>query len=175
MNKPHIGQIQQMAVADLTYTKVRFLIPFLPWFYFDERLIWTIAACSEQGAYQVASKSGHSLISRVLQIDYTYVRSGYYWRCADNECSQEWCNWAFPHGKHNRIPHTPDLSRYNSFGGWDVRAYRLAHIDGSKLILINFRKILILTVIKVPTYGLIFATTRSLPLLAIHQTCTQSI
>ncbi|KIN05897.1 hypothetical protein OIDMADRAFT_100781 [Oidiodendron maius Zn] len=73
------------------------------------------STCTEQGAYQVAPITGPSLISTVLKVDYT----------------QDWCNWAFPPGKYNKIPHTPDLSRYNVYGGWDVTANRLAHIDGA--------------------------------------------
>lgn len=72
------------------------------------------STCTESGAYQVAPKSGPSLISRVLQIDYT----------------QQWCTWAFPKGKYNSIPSTPDLGPYNSYGGLNVEVDRLAKIDG---------------------------------------------
>ena len=48
------------------------------------------STCTEQGAYQVAPASGPSLISRVLQVNYT----------------QQWCTWAFPKGQYNSIPST---------------------------------------------------------------------
>lgn len=55
-------------------------------------------------------------------------------------CSQEWCTWAFPHGKYNKVPSTPDLDRQNVYGGWDVTADRLAHIDGGELNSIIMRE-----------------------------------
>jgi len=73
------------------------------------------STCSESGAYQVAPKSGPSLISRVLQKDYT----------------QQWCTWAFPKGKYNKIPSTPDLNSYERYGGFNFTADRLAFVDGS--------------------------------------------
>lgn len=48
--------------------------------------------------------------------------------------SQGWCDMAFPRGKYNKIPKTPDLSRYNVYGGYSVTADRLAHIDGGRFI-----------------------------------------
>ncbi|KAI4159125.1 MAG: hypothetical protein L6R39_000424, partial [Caloplaca ligustica] len=72
------------------------------------------STCTEQGAYQVAPPTGPSLISRVLQVDYT----------------QQWCTWAFPPGTYNSIPPTPDLSSYNRYGGFNISAPRLALIDG---------------------------------------------
>lgn len=54
--------------------------------------------------------------------------------------SQEWCNWAFPKGQYNSIPPTPDLTAYNSYGGYNVTADRLAHIDGSKSTRVNGRR-----------------------------------
>ncbi|KAH6670784.1 extracelular serine carboxypeptidase-like protein [Halenospora varia] len=71
--------------------------------------------CTELGAYQVAPKSGPSLIMNVLQLDYT----------------QQWCTWAFPPGKYNKIPSTPDLEQFNKYGAFDIKADRLAFIDGS--------------------------------------------
>ena len=73
------------------------------------------STCSESGAYQVAQPHGPSLISRVLQKDYT----------------QQWCNWAFPKGTYNSIPAEPDLTPYNKYGGFNISADRLALIDGS--------------------------------------------
>ena len=72
------------------------------------------STCTEQGAYQVAPATGPSLISRVLQVSYT----------------QQWCNWAFPTGKFNSIPSTPNLNYYNHYGGFNFSADRLAFIDG---------------------------------------------
>ena len=71
--------------------------------------------CVESGAYQTAPESGPSLVSRVLQVDYT----------------QQWCNWAFPKGKYNSIPPTPDLDYWNVYGGFNLSADRLAFVDGS--------------------------------------------
>nr|POE65594.1 putative extracellular serine carboxypeptidase [Quercus suber] len=72
--------------------------------------------CTESGGYQVGREHGPSLVSRTLQADYT----------------QQWCTWAFPPGQHNAIPASPELWRYNEFGGYDVGADRLAHIDGDQ-------------------------------------------
>jgi hypothetical protein len=46
--------------------------------------------------------------------------------------SQQWCTWAFPPGKYNAIPPTPDLSQFNKFGGFNIKADRLALIDGGQ-------------------------------------------
>ncbi|KAG7001373.1 extracellular serine carboxypeptidase [Physcia stellaris] len=73
------------------------------------------STCTEQGAYQVAPPSGPSLISRVLQVNYT----------------QQWCEWAFPPGKYNSIPSTPNLEYYDVYGGFNFSADRLAFIDGN--------------------------------------------
>ncbi|KAK5629818.1 hypothetical protein RRF57_005533 [Xylaria bambusicola] len=40
--------------------------------------------------------------------------------------------WAFPEGKYNRIPSTPDINVYNSFGDFNFSADRLAFIDGEQ-------------------------------------------
>jgi len=71
--------------------------------------------CVEQGMYQVAPESGPSLISRVLQKNYT----------------QQWCTWAFPKGKYNSIPPEADVSYWNGYGGFNFSADRLAFVDGS--------------------------------------------
>lgn len=80
----------------------------------DRSYLYT--TCTEQGAYQVAPASGPSLISRVLQVNYT----------------QQWCDWAFPPGKYNSIPSTPNLSYWNKYGGYSVTARGLAHVDGDQ-------------------------------------------
>lgn len=74
------------------------------------------SSCTEAGIYQVARATGPTLLSRVVKLDYT----------------QQWCNWAYPPGKHNSIPFTPDLNRINKYGGYSVTADRLAHIDGGQ-------------------------------------------
>lgn len=73
-------------------------------------------ACVEQGMYQKAPASGRSLISRIIQEDYT----------------QQWCTWAFPAGQFNSIPSSPDTSQWNKYGGYNFSADRLAFVDGSK-------------------------------------------
>jgi hypothetical protein len=45
--------------------------------------------------------------------------------------SQQWCDWSFPPGKYNKIPKSPNLDYWNKYGGWDVKADRLAFIDGA--------------------------------------------
>ncbi|KAI9686127.1 MAG: hypothetical protein M1820_010679 [Bogoriella megaspora] len=74
------------------------------------------STCTEQGAYQVAPPSGPSLVSRVLQADYT----------------QQWCTWAFPPGEYNSIPSSPDTTQYTKYGGFNFSADRLAFIDGDQ-------------------------------------------
>ncbi|KAI7160358.1 extracelular serine carboxypeptidase [Hortaea werneckii] len=74
------------------------------------------STCTESGIYQAARPYGPSLISRALRVPYT----------------QQWCTWAFPAGEHNAIPATPELWRYNKYGGYEVVAERLARIDGEQ-------------------------------------------
>ncbi|KAF2857234.1 hypothetical protein K470DRAFT_223779 [Piedraia hortae CBS 480.64] len=69
------------------------------------------STCTEGGAYQAAPKRGPSLISRVLDVNRT----------------QQWCTWAFPPGKYNKIPPTPKMSQCG-----DIVADRLARIDGDQ-------------------------------------------
>lgn len=45
--------------------------------------------------------------------------------------TQQWCDWAFPPGKHNAIPPTADVARWNAYGGFNLTADRLAFIDGA--------------------------------------------
>ncbi|KAF2725215.1 extracelular serine carboxypeptidase [Polychaeton citri CBS 116435] len=72
--------------------------------------------CTEVGAYQVAPDEGPSLISRQLQINYT----------------QQWCDWAFPRGKLSSIPESPNIGLIERYGGYTVKADRLAFIDGDQ-------------------------------------------
>lgn len=73
-------------------------------------------SCVEQGAYIDAPKTGPSLLSRVVDTSY----------------EQQWCKWAFPAGKYNRIPSSPNLSAYKTFGDFRLSADRLAFIDGDQ-------------------------------------------
>ncbi|KAK8065941.1 extracelular serine carboxypeptidase-like protein [Apiospora hydei] len=73
-------------------------------------------SCTEQGAYIDAPKEGPSLLSRVVDTSY----------------EQQWCRWAFPDGKFNKIPTEPDLSIYDHYGGFNISADRLAFIDGDQ-------------------------------------------
>ncbi|GAW24549.1 hypothetical protein ANO14919_141360 [Xylariales sp. No.14919] len=68
------------------------------------------------GAYIDAPKEGPSLISRVIDASY----------------EQQWCTWAFPKGAYNRVPSSPNLDVYNSFGDFNFTADRLAFIDGDQ-------------------------------------------
>ena len=80
----------------------------------DRSYLYT--SCIEMGDYQTATRTGPSLISRIIQVNYT----------------QQWCNWSFPPGKCNSIPSTPDLEQINKYGGYNVIADRLAHVDGDQ-------------------------------------------
>lgn len=71
--------------------------------------------CIEAGLYQAAYQDSKSLLSRVMNADYT----------------QEQCTLAFPPGQYNTIPSAPDIDRWNSYGGFDFQADRLAFIDGN--------------------------------------------
>lgn len=73
------------------------------------------STCLEAGLYQAAHQDGKSLISRVMNADYT----------------QEMCTLAFPPGTYNAIPSSPDVDLWNMYGGYDVAADRLAFIDGA--------------------------------------------
>ncbi|KAI1633769.1 serine carboxypeptidase S28-domain-containing protein [Biscogniauxia mediterranea] len=77
---------------------------------------YVYTSCTEQGAYIDAPKEGPSLLSRVIDTSY----------------EQQWCTWAFPRGTYNAVPPSPDLSAYTSFGGYSLRADRLAFIDGDQ-------------------------------------------
>lgn len=73
------------------------------------------STCTEQGVYQVAPYDANtpSLISRVLQVDYT----------------QQWCTWAFGDAV---PPNGPNTSYYNNYGDFNISAPRLALIDGAQ-------------------------------------------
>ncbi|KAI1073846.1 serine carboxypeptidase S28-domain-containing protein [Whalleya microplaca] len=77
---------------------------------------YVYTSCTEQGAYIDAPKEGPSLLSRVVDTSY----------------EQQWCTWAFPDGKYNSVPSSPDLEVYRSFGGFNFTADRLAFIDGDQ-------------------------------------------
>jgi Serine carboxypeptidase S28 len=45
---------------------------------------------------------------------------------------QQWCNWAFPKGKYNSVSTKgPNEAYWNGYGGLNIRADRLALVDGS--------------------------------------------
>ncbi|KAI2612986.1 peptidase S28 [Hypoxylon fragiforme] len=73
-------------------------------------------SCVEQGAYIAAPQTGPALLSRVIDTSY----------------EQQWCAWAFAAGSSNAIPGSPNIDAYNSFGGFDLSADRLAFIDGDQ-------------------------------------------
>ncbi|KAK6078317.1 serine carboxypeptidase S28 [Seiridium cupressi] len=77
---------------------------------------YVYTSCVEQGAYIDAPTSSPALLSRVINTTY----------------EQQWCEWAFPDGDFNKIPASPDVETYNSFGGFDFQADRLAFIDGDQ-------------------------------------------
>ncbi|KAI1872410.1 uncharacterized protein JN550_004129 [Neoarthrinium moseri] len=77
---------------------------------------YVYTSCVEQGAYIDSPKSGPALLSRVINTTY----------------EQQWCKWAFPDGKFNKIPDSPAVEAYNAFGGFDFQADRLAFIDGDQ-------------------------------------------
>ncbi|KAI0467796.1 peptidase S28 [Xylaria cf. heliscus] len=74
------------------------------------------STCTELGAYQASYPHGQkSLVSRVINAEYT----------------QQWCNWAFPKGKYNSIPPTPNHAKWNVYGDFNFKADRLLFVDGS--------------------------------------------
>lgn len=74
------------------------------------------STCTESGIYQAARLHSPTLLSRAVQANQT----------------QQWCDWAFPPGQHNRIPPAPEIWYNNKYGGYNVSAPRLAHIDGNQ-------------------------------------------
>ncbi|KAI0180215.1 peptidase S28 [Hypoxylon sp. FL1284] len=80
------------------------------------RRSYIYTSCIEQGAYIDSPKEGPALLSRVIDTSY----------------EQQWCTWAFPAGQTNSIPPSPDPTAYNSFGGFNFSADRLAFIDGDQ-------------------------------------------
>lgn len=49
----------------------------------------------------------------------------------DGNYTQEQCTLAFPPGKYNTVPDSPDIGRWNAYGGLNFSADRLAFIDGN--------------------------------------------
>lgn len=80
-----------------------------------ETLSYLYTTCLEAGLYQAAHQDGKSLLSRVIDVDYT----------------QQLCTLAFPPGEYNTIPSSPEVDAlWNSYGGYDLQADRLAFVDG---------------------------------------------
>ncbi|EUC47090.1 hypothetical protein COCMIDRAFT_35385 [Bipolaris oryzae ATCC 44560] len=73
------------------------------------------STCTEIAAYQTAPRTGPSLISRVLTVDY----------------NQGWCNESFPPGTYTRIPPLPEIEYNNVYGASNMRVKNLAFIDGA--------------------------------------------
>ncbi|KAK7026334.1 putative serine protease EDA2 [Favolaschia claudopus] len=72
-------------------------------------------SCLEAGQWSEGAPPGRrTLLSRSVQPDY----------------SEQWCQWAFPPGKFNKIPASPMLERWNKFGALRIQADRLAQVDG---------------------------------------------
>ncbi|KAI0402622.1 extracelular serine carboxypeptidase-like protein [Xylaria palmicola] len=111
-------------------------------------------SCTEQGAYIDAPKEGPSLISRVIDTSYeqqwcTVSLYSVKRLAADAQhhslhltsppinhdnagTDTNDPQWAFPEGKYNKIPASPDLGLYTSFGDFNFTADRLAFIDGDQ-------------------------------------------
>ncbi|KUI56518.1 putative serine protease EDA2 [Cytospora mali] len=82
----------------------------------DGTRAYLYTSCTEMGLFQAAPKQGKSLLSRVMTGNYT----------------QEQCTMAFPPGKYNSIPSSPNVDIWNAYGGYDLQADRLAFIDGNQ-------------------------------------------
>ncbi|KAL8290356.1 hypothetical protein RQP46_002614 [Phenoliferia psychrophenolica] len=78
---------------------------------------WSYQFCTEWGYFMGAAPEGHpTLVSRLITPDYT----------------GQICRLAFPKGKLNRVPNTPNVTEINQWGGYDFAYPRLAFIDGSE-------------------------------------------
>ncbi|KAK4702522.1 hypothetical protein P7C70_g3698, partial [Phenoliferia sp. Uapishka_3] len=78
---------------------------------------WSYQFCTEWGYYMGAPPEGlPSLISKFITTDYT----------------GQICKIAFPKGKINRVPNSPNVTEINQWGSYDFSYPRLAFIDGSE-------------------------------------------
>ncbi|BGP42000.1 hypothetical protein JCM10449v2_005997 [Rhodotorula kratochvilovae] len=78
---------------------------------------WAYQFCTEWGYFIGAAPEGTpSLVSRLLTPDYT----------------GKICRRAFPPGKLNRVPASPNVTAINQWGSFDLSYPRLAFVDGSE-------------------------------------------
>ncbi|KAJ8119937.1 hypothetical protein ONZ43_g3225 [Nemania bipapillata] len=83
----------------------------------------TLPLCSS-GDYNSHDCWGTQNKSAWADISNTATRSYVYTSCTEQ--------WAFPKGKYNKVPASPDLNVYNSFGDFNFSANRLAFVDGDQ-------------------------------------------
>ncbi|SCV73373.1 BQ2448_7299 [Microbotryum intermedium] len=77
---------------------------------------WTWQFCTEFGFFITSSpKPSERLVSRRIDVKYTSAV----------------CQKAFPDGELVRMPSWPNVERINKWGGYKIRAPRLAFVDGS--------------------------------------------
>ncbi|GAA6019817.1 hypothetical protein JCM11491_000282 [Sporobolomyces phaffii] len=77
---------------------------------------WAYQFCTEWGYFIGAAPKGHpTIVSRLITADYT----------------GQICTKAFPPGELNAVPATPNVTKINQYGSFDLSHPRLAFIDGS--------------------------------------------
>ncbi|ORY83593.1 serine carboxypeptidase S28-domain-containing protein [Leucosporidium creatinivorum] len=77
---------------------------------------WSYQFCTEWGYFMGGAPEGHpSIVSRLIGTDYT----------------AQICEKAFPPGKLNSVPSTPNTTAINQWGSFKLQHSRLAFIDGS--------------------------------------------
>ncbi|KDE05230.1 hypothetical protein MVLG_04366 [Microbotryum lychnidis-dioicae p1A1 Lamole] len=78
---------------------------------------WTWQYCTEFGYFITSSPdASERLVSRRIDVKYTRAI----------------CQKAFPDGKVVRMPNRPNVEKINKWGGYKIRAPRLAFVDGSR-------------------------------------------
>ncbi|GAA5967319.1 hypothetical protein JCM3765_005600 [Sporobolomyces pararoseus] len=77
---------------------------------------WAYQFCTEWGYFIGAAPKSHpSIVSRLITPEYT----------------GQICSKAFPPGELNSVPATPNVTKINQYGSYDLSYPRLAFIDGS--------------------------------------------
>ncbi|KAH8099944.1 peptidase S28 [Cristinia sonorae] len=77
--------------------------------------LWTFQYCTQWGFFSVAPPSNvPTIVTRLMTLDYAKLI----------------CEFAFPPGKHFKVPSLPDIASVNKLGGLNIAADRLAIIDG---------------------------------------------
>ncbi|GAA5934245.1 uncharacterized protein JCM15063_004515 [Sporobolomyces koalae] len=77
---------------------------------------WSYQFCTEWGYFMGGAPKGQpTIVSRLITPEYT----------------GQICKQAFPPGKLNAVPVTPNVTRINQYGSFDLSYPRLAFIDGS--------------------------------------------